>query len=219
VISASRAENGQIEIAIGDSGPGIPENLLDRIFEPLFTTKRSGTGLGLSIAHQAMVQQEGSLRVSSKVGEGSTFTIALPSAAAPAPAVEEQRRFGPRRIVLVEDDESVGEGIRALLADEGYEVHLVTTGAAAIDAVRAFQPELVLLDVNLPDMSGFQVYEELERLWPRLPVIFSTGHADARALGEARHRNVPSIMKPYDIDELLAVVSRVRVQETEKLRD
>jgi DNA-binding NtrC family response regulator len=59
-------------------------------------------------------------------------------------------------------------------------------------------------------MSGFHVYEELARLWPGLPVIFSTGHADARALGEARHRSVPSIMKPYDIDELLAVVSRVR---------
>ncbi len=209
-IAASRGESGQIEIAIADSGPGIPENLFDRIFEPLFTTKRSGTGLGLSIAHQAMVQQEGALRVSSKVGEGSTFTIVLPAATALAPA-EETRQFGPRRIVLVEDDESVGEGICALLTDEGYEVHLVTTGAAAIDAVRAFQPELVLLDVNLPDISGFHVYEELGRLWPGLPVIFSTGHADARALGEARHRNVPSIMKPYDIDELLAVVAKVRV--------
>ena len=108
------------------------------------------------------------------------------------------------------DDESVGEGICALLIDEGYDVRLVTTGGAALEAVGAFDPEVVLLDVNLPDMSGFHVYEELARRFPGLPVIFSTGHADARALGEARHRNVPSIMKPYDIDELLAMVSRVR---------
>lgn len=208
-ISATRAENGQIEVSIGDSGPGIPDHLLDRIFEPLFTTKRSGTGLGLSIAHQAMVQQEGALRVTSRVGEGSTFTLALAAAAAP-PQVEEQKPgFGPHRIVLVEDDESVGEGIRALLIDEGFDVRLVTTGGAAIDAVRAFRPELVLLDVNLPDISGFDVYEQLTNLWPDLAVIFSTGHADTRAIGEARHRHVPSIMKPYDIDELLAVVSRV----------
>jgi len=209
-IEASLAENGQVEVSLTDSGPGIPDQLLDRIFEPLFTTKRSGTGLGLSIAHQAMVQQGGTLRVSSRVGEGTTFTIAL--AAAPVPVMRDgnqKRSIEPRRIVLVEDDESVGEGIRALLIDEGYEVQLVTSGAAAIEIVGSFVPELVLLDVNLPDMSGFQVYEELSKRWPGLPVIFSTGHADARALGEAQHRNVPSIMKPYDIDELLAVVSRI----------
>jgi len=209
-IEASRAENGQIEVSITDSGPGIPEHLLDRIFEPLFTTKRSGTGLGLSIAHQAMVQQEGALRVSSRVGEGSTFTIVLTPATKPAvEPVPQPRATGPRRIVLVEDDESVGEGICALLIDEGFDVRLVTTGGAALDTVAAFDPELVLLDVNLPDMSGFQVYEELAKRFPGLAVIFSTGHADARALGEAQHRNVPSIMKPYDIDELLAVVGRV----------
>jgi two-component system, cell cycle sensor histidine kinase and response regulator CckA len=211
-IEASRSENGQIEVSIADSGPGIPEPLLDRIFEPLFTTKRSGTGLGLSIAHQAMVQQEGALRVSSRLGEGSTFTIVLRPAPQPAleAAPQPQRRNTPRRIVLVEDDESVGEGICALLIDEGFDVRLVTTGGAALEAVAAFDPQLVLLDVNLPDMSGFQVYEDLAKRFPGLAVIFSTGHADARALGEAEHRNVPSIMKPYDIDELLAVVSRVR---------
>lgn len=210
-IEASRAEDGQIEVSITDSGPGIPEHLLDRIFEPLFTTKRSGTGLGLSIAHQAMVQQEGALRVSSRVGEGSTFTIVLGPAPKPAlePVPQRERGKGPRRIVLVEDDESVGEGISALLTDEGFEVRLVTTGGATLDAVTVFHPELVLLDVNLPDMSGFQVYEELAKRFPGLAVIFSTGHADARAMGEAQHRNVPSIMKPYDIDELLAMVSRV----------
>jgi PAS domain S-box-containing protein len=209
-IAACLAENGQVEVSLTDSGSGIPEQLLDRIFEPLFTTKRSGTGLGLSIAHQAMVQQGGALRVSSRPGEGSTFTIVL--GAVPAPVARDgnqKRSIDPRRIVLVEDDESVGEGIRALLVDEGYEVQLVTSGASALEIVGTFVPELVLLDVNLPDMSGFQVYEELSKRWPGLPVIFSTGHADARALGEAQHRNVPSIMKPYDIDELLAVVSRI----------
>jgi|GEM_PF-1054086 len=210
LIEAARGDDGQIEVSITDSGFGIPEQLLDRIFEPLFTTKRSGTGLGLSIAHQATVQQEGALRVTSRVGEGSTFTIVLPAASAPAPRTEVEKRTPQlRRIVLVEDDDSVGQGICELLTDEGFEVRHVTTGAAAIDAVASFAPELVLLDVNLPDISGFQVYEELAKRWPDLPIIFSTGHADARALGETHRRNVPSIMKPYDIEELLAVVSRV----------
>ena len=220
-IEASRAASGAIEIAISDSGHGIPEDLLDRIFDPLFTTKRSGTGLGLSIAHQAMIQQEGALRVASREGEGSTFTIVLNSAPPPAPTTVKEPKLnagarslvvGARRLVVVEDNVSVGEGIRELLIDEGFEVRLVTRGGEAVEAVRTFDPELVLLDVNLPDVSGLEVYEHLARQWPHLPVIFSTGHADARALDEVHRRDVPSIMKPYDIQELMSMMARVRAQ-------
>jgi PAS domain S-box-containing protein len=212
-IEVRRGAEGTVEIAVRDHGCGIPEQLLERIFDPLFTTKPSGTGLGLSIAYQAMVQQEGTLRVSSTVGAGSTFTIVLREAAAPVPAADAavpRPRVRGRRVVLVEDDESVGEGIRALLIDEGFDVLLVTRGGEAVEAIERFAPEVVLLDVNLPDVSGLDIYEEVSRRWPELPVIFSTGHADARALDEVRRRDVPSIMKPYDIEELLEIMSRVR---------
>jgi PAS domain S-box-containing protein len=211
-ITVRRGLAGQVELAVRDQGHGIPEHLLDRIFDPLFTTKPSGTGLGLSIAYQAAVQQEGTLRVTSTVGAGSTFTLVLRETDPPMPALAEAQprpAVAKNRVVLVEDDESVAEGIRALLIDEGFDVQLATRGADAVPVIAEFDPELVLLDVNLPDVSGLDVYEEVRNRWPHLPVIFSTGHADARALDEVRRRDVPSIMKPYDIDELLELMARV----------
>jgi PAS domain S-box-containing protein len=207
-IIASRCEGDQaIEIDVIDGGHGIPENLLERIFDPLFTTKRGGTGLGLSIAHEAMARQDGSVAVKSRVGEGSTFTMRLPETA-PLPSVTAPPRPAAtrQRVLLVEDDEAVGEGIRALLEDEGFEVLLVARGREAMPAVESFGPDVVVLDVNLPDLSGLDVYELLLVSAPSLPVIFSTGHADARALDDVHRRGVPSIMKPYDIADLVAMI-------------
>jgi two-component system cell cycle sensor histidine kinase/response regulator CckA len=206
-IDAQRTPSGDIEISIRDEGTGIASDVVDRIFDPLFTTKPAASGLGLSIAYQAMMHQQGTLRVSSEVGTGSTFTFSVREAPAPALNAHENGA-AVRKILLVEDDESVGEGISALLLDEGFEVRLVTRGKEVPEAVGELKPDLVLLDVNLPDISGFEVYENVARLWPELRVIFSTGHADARILGEVRRRDVPSIMKPYDISELLAMIAR-----------
>ncbi|HKO58031.1 MAG TPA: PAS domain S-box protein [Thermoanaerobaculia bacterium] len=207
-IIASRCEVDQtVEIDVIDGGHGMPENLLERIFDPLFTTKRGGTGLGLSIAHEAMARQDGSVTVKSRVGEGSTFTMRLPETAPPPPVTTAQKPPAARqRVLLVEDDEAVGEGIRALLEDEGFEVLLVARGGEAMPAVESFGPDVVVLDVNLPDISGLDVYELLQVTAPSLPVIFSTGHADARALDDVHRRGVPSIMKPYDIADLVAMI-------------
>ncbi|HEV7921066.1 MAG TPA: PAS domain S-box protein [Thermoanaerobaculia bacterium] len=207
-ILASRCNADEtIEIDVIDGGHGIPENLLERIFDPLFTTKRGGTGLGLSIAHEAMARQGGSVSVKSRVGEGSTFTMCLrETAAPPAVSAAPERPLEPQRVLLVEDDEAVGEGIRALLEDEGFEVLLVARGGEAMPAVDTFGPDVVVLDVNLPDISGLDVFELLAASAPHLPVIFSTGHADARALDDVHRRGVPSIMKPYDIADLVTLI-------------
>jgi PAS domain S-box-containing protein len=203
-----------VEIGVHDEGQGIPAELIDRVFDPLFTTKQSGTGLGLSIAHQAMMQQDGTLRVHSAQGEGSTFSMIFREAETPVPAAVpcEKQISAERRILIVEDDESVGEGLRALLLDEGFAVKLVALGRDAAPAVAQFSPDVVLLDVNLPDVSGVDVYEELRQKWPSLSIIFSTGHTDGRALEQVRQRRVPSIMKPYDVDELLNVMAAAALE-------
>jgi CheY-like chemotaxis protein len=214
-IIASRGAGETVEIDVIDGGHGIPENLLERIFDPLFTTKRGGTGLGLSIAHEAMARQGGSLSVKSRVGEGSTFTMCLHETVAPPPVSMAPSFSVTRpRVLLVEDDEAVGEGIRALLEDEGFEVLLVARGNDAMPAVESFRPDVAVLDVNLPDISGLQVFELLAASTPALPVIFSTGHADARALDDVRRRGVPSIMKPYDIAELVTLIQEAVATES-----
>jgi PAS domain S-box-containing protein len=205
---AARDTGAAIEIELADRGPGIAPELFDRIFEPLFTTRHDGNGLGLSIAHQAMVQQGGSIHVRSVPGEGATFVLSLPRATT-AEVADEPNASRSRRVLVIEDDESVGEGLRALLIDEGFEVNLVERGLQTASAIEFFHPDLVLLDVNLPDVSGIEVYDVIRSKWPELPVIFSTGHADSRALGELRDLEVPSIMKPYDFAELMTVMNTV----------
>lgn len=211
-IAAGRGTaDGTVDLEFRDTGCGISETVLEHVFEPLFTTKRSGTGLGLSIAYQAMRQQHGSILVRSRVGQGSTFTLSFPAAAA-APAAPLRLSQAKRRILIVEDDEGVGAGLSAVLADEGFDVRLVACGLDSKQSIEEFGPDLVLLDVNLPDISGIDVYEQIRETWPTLNVIFSTGHADAQALEKVRQRPAPSIMKPYDVSELMAVIATLPVQ-------
>ena len=207
VVARTSAGGESIEIDVRDTGVGIRPDLLERIFEPLFTTKRGGSGMGLSIAYQAMSNQGGSLHVRSRVGEGSTFTAVFPTATV-APVVAPAPHAGTRRILLVEDDESVGEGLRFLLVDEGFDVRLVTRGGDAARAIEEGEPDVLVLDVNLPDVNGFDLYEHIHAAYPDLPVIFSTGHADAGTIETAR-RSVPVIMKPYDVAELVALINKV----------
>ncbi len=209
-IAAKRGSAAEtVDLEFRDTGCGISEVALEHVFEPLFTTKRGGTGLGLSIAYQAMKQQEGSIHVRSRIGEGSTFTLSFPAAAAAPEAGRVQTTR--RKILIVEDDEAVGQGLSTVLAEEGFDVRLVACGLESKQSIEEFGPDLVLLDVNLPDISGIDVYEQIRETWPSLNVIFSTGHADAQALENVRRRQAPSIMKPYDLSELMAVIATLPV--------
>ncbi len=207
-ISARRSrQHHTIDIEVEDSGGGMSASVMQYAFEPLFTTKHNGSGLGLTIARQAMKQQEGAISVESAVGAGSTFTLSFPEAnAAPVAAAEERPS---RRLLIVDDDEAVGEGLRILLDDEGFDVRVATSGAEAVTMASTFLPHLVVLDLNLPDLSALEVYEQIRRTSTDVGVIFSTGHTDLRALEEVRQLDVPSIMKPYDVHELLAVIDGV----------
>ena len=212
-IEAKRSrEAGMIEIAIHDTGTGIPASAIDHVFEPMFTTKRGSSGLGLSIAYQAMKQQEGAINVRSTVGEGSAFTLTFRESEQAGDSTPEPDAKRRRRILIVEDDEAVGEGLSLLLGDEGYDVRLVGNGLDSRKAIAEFKPDVVLLDMNLPDMSGLDVYDQIRSTSPNLPVIFSTGHADARAVEDVLQRRVPSIMKPYDVQELMAVIASLPKQ-------
>lgn len=203
---------GTLAIIVRDNGSGMTSEVLEQIFEPMFTTKRSGTGLGLAIGQQIISRHGGELTVESTVGEGSLFRIRLPrSNAAPAiPEREPTPGLSIQRILLVEDDAAVAGGIRALLESEGLAVRVVDEGGKAVLAVEEFSPDAVLLDVSLPDMSGVEVFSQLKLRWPALPIVFSTGHADESALEEQLSQpNVAFLRKPYDLDRLLATLHTV----------
>ena len=203
-----------VHIEVRDTGTGIDPNVIPHIFEPLFTTKRTGgTGLGLAIVHRILESHGGAVFAENRAKGGTTFHLFVPLAAeAPAGRVATTRfrreKIGP--LLLVEDDELVAAGMAALLEDEGIEAKIVGRGADAVPAIERARPAVVLLDLNLPDIGGEEVYRAIASRWPDLPVIFSTGHGDEAKLKEFLQRpNVSYLLKPYDFETLVAAIGGV----------
>jgi signal transduction histidine kinase len=203
-----------VHFSISDTGVGIPEDTLLYIFEPLFTTKKfGGTGLGLAVASQVVQQHHGHIYAESTLGEGTTFHILIPAApaasiaAAPAEVSKHRAARPPMRVTMIEDDESVGAGLVAVLNFEGITTDWVRLGAEAVSRIAARFPDVVILDLGLPDLDGMQVYEQIAARWPDLPVLFSTGHGDQNLLTNTPNgKKVGYLQKPYDVAELLAAL-------------
>jgi CheY-like chemotaxis protein len=203
-----------VAITIEDTGTGMSKDTVSLIFEPLFTTKRSGgTGLGLAIVHQIIERHRGEIEVDSEVGRGTVFEILLPLSDGMQPPAALPRPIGNhqvRRLLLVEDDETIATGLAAVLELEGVAVQVVGLGLEAEGAAESFQPDAVLLDLNLPDIDGREVYARLARRWPLLPVIISTGHGDvATVKGFTAGGRTAFLLKPYDIETLFETLASV----------
>jgi len=212
-ITLARVGRENAELTVRDEGTGVPSNALEHIFEPLFTTKRTGTGLGLSVARQVVTRHGGSIEVTNVATGGAEFRIVLPatkarpSAASPQP---QRTALHLRRILLVEDDDLVSAGLTALLEMEGMAVLVISRGRHVVEAVESFEPDAVILDLTLPDIDGVEVFRGLRRLWPHLPVVFSTGHGGSAELAtELSGAHVELLRKPYEIGELLSALQRV----------
>jgi PAS domain S-box-containing protein len=198
-----------VRISVCDDGPGIPPQMLDRIFEPLFTTKRNGTGLGLAIARRLVESQGGTLTAENRPEDGSVFHLLVPAADESSPLVQPLHCATPiiTQVLLVEDDLSVGAGLEELLNAEGYVTTWVRCAWEAREAARRIRPQVAIIDVNLPDGSGIDLITTLRAEQPELPVVLSTGHVEL-ILTDEKNR-VISLMKPYELRDLLAAIGHV----------
>ncbi len=204
----------KVHLSFRDNGNGMPPEVLKNIFEPLFTTKRKGTGLGLAVAHQIIDQHHGEVFAESIEGSGTTFHLFLPIPQAALERVPDEEQVSgsglPERVLIVEDDFSVAEGLREILSSEGITVCLVDHGEAAMVALAEFDPQAVVLDVGLPDIDGVEVCRRIRKTRPDLPVIFSTGHGDRASIVELLGSGTTEfLMKPYDVDDLLEILVRM----------
>lgn len=219
-VEARRACEGEIpqaerfvHIAVRDTGSGIAPDDLPYIFEPLFTTKQRGTGLGLSVVFQIVAAHEGHVSVDSEPGSGTTFHLFIPAVEAPSPretppACERKRRQS-LRLLLVEDEEAVATGVRWSLEAAGIEVRTVASAAEVMPAVTGFRPDIMVLDLSLPDGDGRAVYERVSAAFP-IPVIFSSGHASEADIARLdQPSRTAFLMKPYPTDELLDTIDRL----------
>ncbi|HEY2090791.1 MAG TPA: PAS domain S-box protein [Thermoanaerobaculia bacterium] len=199
-----------VQISVADSGTGIRPDVMAHIFEPLFTTKKNGgTGLGLAVAHQVVQRHGGTIFAESAIGSGTAFHIFLPKIAA-APVATRKCQHAPaplhlHRVLIVDDEASVSEGLSSMLQMEGLEVSSVATGSEAEGAIRRWKPDVVLLDIGLPDMDGAALGATLRKKMTALPIVFCTGHGDRRkAPADAYTR---FLQKPFTIDELLTEIA------------
>jgi PAS domain S-box-containing protein len=207
---------GLVLLEISDNGSGMKPEILEHIFDPLFTTKRTGTGLGLAVAQQIIRRQGGSISAESTPGKGTTFHIVLPSAVVPnvhSMQAKEARRTTVKKVVLVEDESAIAAGLTMLLEAEGIAVRVAELGGEAMSAIEAFHPDVVILDMSLPDMDGAAVFRLIADAWPNLPVLFSSGHGDQSTVERYFSTgHVAFLRKPYDLDGLLEALEKVAAQ-------
>jgi PAS domain S-box-containing protein len=203
--SRADRELGFILFRVQDDGVGMSREVSKHMFEPLFTTKHGGTGLGLAISYQIVNRHGGFISAESEPGRGTTFDLLLPATDVPEAVVEELApvSLACRSVVIVDDDEGVVAGLSTLLELDHVRVRVATRGGDAMPLLEDERPDAVILDIGLPDMNGVDVYERIAERWPSLPVLFSSGHADAARLEPLlRRANVGLLLKPYDYDTL-----------------
>jgi CheY-like chemotaxis protein len=186
---------------------------LERIFEPLFTTKgKAGSGLGLAIVKQIVSAHGGRIDVENIPGVGVVFHVLLVKAASPASERTEVESTSPwrkiRSVMVVDDEPAVGEGITGLLRMEGISCEWIDGGRAALERLEGFRPDLLILDVGLPDLNGAEVYGRASVIHPGLITIFSTGHGDQRIVDAlSAPANVRVLSKPWDFSMLTACLA------------
>jgi PAS domain S-box-containing protein len=205
-----------LALSFTDEGAGMDAATLTRATEPFFTTKGvgHGSGLGLSMVQGLAQQSGGGLRLSSKLGRGTTAEIWLPQAEAritarsdpPAPP-KDADAAPPRRVLVVDDDPLVAAGTMMMLEDLGHDPVLAASGEEALARVGSDAAlELVLTDHAMPGMTGLELAEQLRRERPGLPVVLATGYAEVPA---GAGTWLPRLNKPYRQDELGALVRRL----------
>jgi signal transduction histidine kinase/CheY-like chemotaxis protein len=205
-------------ISVKDNGAGITEEVRTRVFEPFFTTKPDrGTGLGLSVARRIILNHDGEIGVESRPGEGTTFTIRLPVSgisrkeADRKPAMDSPVSLS---ILVVDDEKEVGSVLNELLSDEGHRVRVADDGSKAISILEKHQFDVVITDLGMRGVTGWDVASAAKRAEPKLPVIMLTGWVDSVRGKESERRTVDMVLsKPAKRDELVRAITQVVSQK------
>ena len=219
----SRATDGGVAVDIADTGPGIPEHILPNIFDPFFTTREvgEGTGLGLSMSHSIVQAHSGELKVKTRPGEGTTFTLELPRAAAdidPAEKTLGGTRKAPDfvlradkaskrlRILVVDDEKEIRELAHRFLKGKGHDVDEAATGRDALKLVTANDYDGIILDLRMPDLSGEGFFGWLRKNRPAMAskvTVISGDLANPQTVEILERIGQPYLLKPFKTAELL----------------
>jgi PAS domain S-box-containing protein len=210
-----------VRISVKDSGSGMAPDVIEKIFDPYFTTKEKGvgTGLGLAVVHGIVNKNGGKIEVESEQGKGTVFHIYLPKVDSTAPIKSEKPKSivgGSERILFVDDEKMLADIGQQVLQRLGYAAVSRTSPVEALELFKA-KPDffdLVITDKTMPGMTGDALAKELIKIRPNLPVIICTGYSQAIDQQRAAQIGIKAfVMKPVLIDEIAAAVRKVLGKE------
>ncbi len=211
--SAGLAPGKYVMIVVSDTGVGMTPDTRERLFEPFFTTKTQGkgSGLGLSIVYGIVRQSQGHINVYSQLGAGTIFEIYLPRAKDTFEPVNRGTTRGPEgseTILIADDEESVRKLVHAILATNGYRVIEARDGKEALAAYEnnRVNVDMVLTDVMMPQMNGFELGERLTEIDPSLKVLYMSGYRDSPIGAAAPEPDREILHKPFTPNLLLMKV-------------
>jgi len=204
-----------VALSISDTGFGMDAQILSRVFEPFFTTKEDGTGLGLSTSYGIIKQSGGEIRADSKLGDGTSFSIYLPTVEQPPDelevALESPLLRGTETILLVEDEEGVRRVLETMLKRHGYQVLSSSSSAdaLALGARHTGEIHLLITDVVMPGMSGRRMAEHMLTQRPEMRVLFVSGYGEPL---EAQ-TNTAFLQKPFKTEDLALKIREVLLEK------
>jgi CheY-like chemotaxis protein len=202
----------EVFIQISDTGMGIAEDVRKKIFEPFFTTKPfTNTGLGLSMSYGIIKRFGGEIEVESKVGHGTTFTIILPIGVEREeeviipPVIKRGKRA---RILVIDDEEFIRSVLSRTLAQVHHQVTLAENGEKGIQLFKKEKFDMVLTDLGMPGMSGWEVCRAIKKISPHTPVGMITGWGAEMSRSKMEEHGLDFfISKPFDFNQILNVVA------------
>lgn len=215
--------NGYVCLEVCDTGSGIAEEVLNQIFEPFFTTKKThkGTGLGLATVYGIVKQNQGIIKVASKLGTGTTFKIYIPAAEkepVPAEVIEKpvlsSDLSGKENILVVEDDEIILDLTRRILENFGYSVYVASRPklGLAIIAEKKIRVDLLITDVVLPEMNGKELSQAVKSLNPEVKILYMSGYTADIIATHGIDSESNFLQKPFHMQMLAEKVKEVLAQ-------
>lgn len=213
---AALKEGDYVYVKITDTGIGMDEDTMSRIFDPFFSTKFAGHGLGLAAALGIVRSHHGTIRITSTPGQGSVFTVYLPSSTKPLtqPTTEKLAKSlwkGSGTVLLADDEDTVRDVATMMLEEIGFDVISVTNGREAVESARENGSRLsvILLDLTMPAIGGVEAYHAIRAFNSGIPIVLSSGYNKEDDVAVTAGIARPLFLKkPYRLDAMRAVFKR-----------
>jgi len=220
------ASGRYVKLVVTDTGHGMNQDMIKRIFDPYFTTKEvgKGTGMGLAVIHGIMKSHDGNIFVESTIGKGTTFNLWFPAIDhkedLPDAVGNESLHSGTEHVLFVDDEEPMAIMGKMLLERLGYKVEIATDPVKVIDLLKSKPKswiELVVTDFSMPGINGRQLAEQIFTINPDLPVILCTGYSEQHMEEGLNKTNIKKYLeKPFNMSEMATAVRAVLDSRTPK---